>query len=238
MSLGRPPRVLPAAQAWPSTDPTGPADDTVRSYLRRLGRTRLLTAQEEVTLAIAIEAGVLAAERLRRSGERSGHDGGQLAAELRCDLREIVRTGNAAHVALIEANLRLVVSVAKRYTGRGLAFLDLIQEGNIGLMRAVTKFDYTRGYKFSTYATWWIRQAVSRALAEQARLVRIPVHVVEQLNQLNRARREHLRDHGSEPTRDQLARLLDTSPGHVRELQRIARIARPGTRRRGRHHPG
>ncbi len=193
--------------------------DSVRGYLRKIGRTKLLTAHEEVALAISIEVGVFAAERLRRWVDGEEH----VTAEMRRDLRQIVRTGSAARCALIEANLRLVVSIAKRYTGRGLTFLDLVQEGNIGLIRAVEKFDYAKGYKFSTYATWWIRQAVGRALADQARVVRIPVHVIEQLNQLGRARREYLRDHGCEPTAEELGALLGVSPARVWELQRVAR---------------
>jgi RNA polymerase primary sigma factor len=193
--------------------------DPVRAYVRRIGRTALLTAQEEVTLAISIEAGVFAAERLRRCGAGEV----PVALGLQRELRQIVRSGGAARVDLIEANLRLVVSIAKRYTGRGLGFLDLVQEGNIGLIRAVEKFDYAKGYKFSTYATWWIRQAVGRALAEQSRVVRIPVHVVDQLSQLARARREHVRDHGGEPTPAELGLLLGVSAERVGELQRIAR---------------
>ena len=159
--------------------------DSVAGYLRRLGQIALLTAQEEVTLAVDIEAGVFAAERLRRgvAGEET------IPAQLRRDLLTIERAGRSARAVLIEANLRLVVSIAKRYAGRGLAFLDLVQEGNIGLIRAVEKFDCAKGYKFSTYATWWIRQAVGRALAEQSRTVRIPVHVSDQINQIARARR-------------------------------------------------
>jgi len=193
--------------------------DSVRSYLGGLGQTALLSAQEEVALAIDIEAGVFAAERLRRGTD--GED--SIAPQLRRDLLIIERTGRAARCILIEANLRLVVSIAKRYTGRGLAFLDLVQEGNIGLIRAVEKFDYAKGYKFSTYATWWIRQAVGRALAEQARVVRIPVYITEQLNQITRARREHLRDHGRELGPGELAQSLGTSSERIQELQRVAR---------------
>jgi RNA polymerase primary sigma factor len=198
--------------AWVDVDP-------VRSYLRKLGQTTLLTAQAEVALAIDIEAGVFAAERLRR-----GVDGEEtISTPLQRDLFIIERAGRAARAVLIEANLRLVVSIAKRYAGCGLAFLDLVQEGNIGLIRAVEKFDYAKGYKFSTYATWWIRQAVGRALAEQGRVVRIPVHVIEQINQVTRARREHLHDHGREPDPAELAQLLGTSTQRIHELQHIAR---------------
>jgi RNA polymerase primary sigma factor len=195
--------------------PPAPDVDSVRSYLQGLGRTTLLTAQEEVALAISVEAGVLAEERLSR--------GAASDAAVVPDLRRLARTGQAARARLIEANLRLVVSIAKRYTGRGLAFLDLIQEGNIGLIRAVEKFDYAKGYKFSTYATWWIRQAVGRALADQSRVVRLPVHVTEQINKLGRARRDHLRDYGREPTREELGVLLEISPARVQELQHLAR---------------
>jgi RNA polymerase primary sigma factor len=191
--------------------------DSVRGYLRQIGGTELLTASEEVALAISIEVGVFAAERLRREAAGEEH----LTAELRRDLHQIVRTGSAARRRLIEANLRLVVSIAKRFTGRGLTFLDLVQEGNIGLIRAVEKFDYAKGFKFSTYATWWIRQAVGRALADQSRVVRIPVHVIEQLNQLARARRDYVRDRGDEPTAEELAGLLGVAPGRVWELRRI-----------------
>ena len=193
--------------------------DSVRGYLRTIGRTALLTASEEVALAISIEVGVFATERLRRWAD--GEE--RITVQLRRDLQTIARTGNAARDTLIEANLRLVVSIAKRYTGRGLTFLDLVQEGNIGLIRAVEKFDYAKGYKFSTYATWWIRQAVGRALADQSRVVRIPVHIVELINQLSRARREYVHDHDAEPTAEELARLLGVSPGRVQDLQRIGR---------------
>ena len=206
------PAARPRMSAVPDVDP-------VRSYLRRLGQTTLLTAQEEVTLAVDIEAGVFAAERLRRG--RAGEE--IISAQLRRDLLRIERAGRTARGVLIESNLRLVVSIAKRYTGRGLAFLDLVQEGNIGLIRAVEKFDYAKGYKFSTYATWWIRQAVGRALAEQGRIVRIPVHITEQINQITRARREHLRDHGREPGPEELGQMLGTSSERIQELQRIAR---------------
>jgi len=193
--------------------------DSVAGYLRRLGQIALLTAQEEVTLAVDIEAGVFAAERLRRgaAGEET------IPAQLRRDLLTIERAGRSARAVLIEANLRLVVSIAKRYAGRGLGFLDLVQEGNIGLIRAVEKFDCAKGYKFSTYATWWIRQAVGRALAEQSRTVRIPVHISDQINQIARARREHLRDHGREPSPAELAQQLAMTPARVEELQHIAR---------------
>jgi RNA polymerase primary sigma factor len=201
--------------------------DSVRAYLQRISRTRLLTAQDEVTLAITIEAGVFAAEKLRRSADPTAvfttTPADDLPADLRRDLRQIVREGVGARAALVEANLRLVVSIAKRYTGRGLAFLDLIQEGNLGLIRAVEKFDYAKGYKFSTYATWWIRQAISRALSDQSRVVRIPAHVVEQLNQLTRARHELLRELGRDPIPEELGVAIGVSAERVVELLGIAR---------------
>src|SRR4051812_3061391 len=160
--------------------------DSVRAYLKLIGKVALLNAQQEVELAKRIEAGLYAAERMRRSIDI----GEKVSPQLRRDLRWIVRDGERAKNHLLEANLRLVVSLAKRYTGRGMAFLDLIQEGNLGLIRAVEKFDYTKGYKFSTYATWWIRQAITRAMADQARTIRIPVHMVEVINKLGRIQRE------------------------------------------------
>jgi RNA polymerase primary sigma factor len=193
--------------------------DSVRAYLHRISRTQLLTAQDEVTLAITIEAGVFAAEKLRSSEVCLE----ELTPDLRRDLRQIVREGLSARGRLVEANLRLVVSIAKRYTGRGLAFLDLIQEGNLGLIRAVEKFDYAKGYKFSTYATWWIRQAISRAMSDQSRTVRIPAHVVEQLNQLTRARHDLLREHGRDATPDEIGAAIGVSTERVVELQAIAR---------------
>ncbi|GAA5159018.1 hypothetical protein GCM10023321_39400 [Pseudonocardia eucalypti] len=187
----------------------------MRDYLLRIRRVVLLTAEEEVDLGKRIEAGLYASERLEREGGASG--------QLRCDLRAVALDGQRAKNRLLEANLRLVVSLAKRLTGRGMPFLDLIQEGNLGLMRAVEKFDYTRGYKFSTYATWWIRQSMSRAIAEQARTIRIPVHMVEAINKLGRYQRELLRDLGREPTVEELARELDITPEKVLEIQRYAR---------------
>src|SRR4029453_13005988 len=158
-----------------ATDERGVSADLVRAYLNGIGRTKLLTAEQEVELARRIEAGLFAGEKLATDG---------LPADLRADLAIVAREGRVAKDHLLEANLRLVVSIAKRYTGRGMAFLDLIQEGSLGLIRAVEKFDYTRGYKFSTYATWWIRQAITRAMADQARTIRIPVHMVEQVNRM------------------------------------------------------
>ncbi|QJY49255.1 RNA polymerase sigma factor [Pseudonocardia broussonetiae] len=193
--------------------------DSVRAYLKQIGKVALLNAEEEVELAKRIEAGLYAAERLRRAIDA----GEKVSPQLRRDLRWIVRDGERAKNHLLEANLRLVVSLAKRYTGRGMAFLDLIQEGNLGLIRAVEKFDYTKGYKFSTYATWWIRQAITRAMADQARTIRIPVHMVEVINKLGRIQRELLQDLGREPTPEELAKEMDITPEKVLEIQQYAR---------------
>ncbi|MGP4017353.1 RNA polymerase sigma factor [Saccharopolyspora sp. 5N708] len=193
--------------------------DSVRAYLKQIGKVALLNAEEEVELAKRIEAGLYGAERLRQVEEA----GEQLTTQMRRDLRWIVRDGERAKNHLLEANLRLVVSLAKRYTGRGMAFLDLIQEGNLGLIRAVEKFDYTKGYKFSTYATWWIRQAITRAMADQARTIRIPVHMVEVINKLGRIQRELLQDLGREPTPEELAKEMDITPEKVLEIQQYAR---------------
>jgi RNA polymerase primary sigma factor len=193
--------------------------DSVRAYLKQIGKVALLNAEEEVDLAKRIEAGLYASERLRQlevAGEK-------LPLQQRRDLGWIVRDGERAKNHLLEANLRLVVSLAKRYTGRGMAFLDLIQEGNLGLIRAVEKFDYTKGYKFSTYATWWIRQAITRAMADQARTIRIPVHMVEVINKLGRIQRELLQDLGREPTPEELAKEMDITPDKVLEIQQYAR---------------
>ncbi|MDR7303158.1 RNA polymerase primary sigma factor [Haloactinomyces albus] len=193
--------------------------DSVRAYLKQIGKVALLNAEEEVALAKRIEAGLYASERLRQSEEAQE----SLALQMRRDLRWIVRDGERAKSHLLEANLRLVVSLAKRYTGRGMAFLDLIQEGNLGLIRAVEKFDYTKGYKFSTYATWWIRQAITRAMADQARTIRIPVHMVEVINKLGRIQRELLQDLGREPSPEELAKEMDITPEKVLEIQQYAR---------------
>ncbi|OLT08712.1 RNA polymerase subunit sigma [Pseudonocardia sp. CNS-004] len=193
--------------------------DSVRAYLKQIGKVALLNAEEEVELAKRIEAGLYAAERMRRSIDA----GEKVSPQMRRDLRWIVRDGERAKNHLLEANLRLVVSLAKRYTGRGMAFLDLIQEGNLGLIRAVEKFDYTKGYKFSTYATWWIRQAITRAMADQARTIRIPVHMVEVINKLGRIQRELLQDLGREPTPEELAKEMDITPEKVLEIQQYAR---------------
>ncbi|MCF6746471.1 RNA polymerase sigma factor [Blastococcus sp. KM273128] len=193
--------------------------DSVRAYLKQIGKVALLNAEEEVDLAKRIEAGLYGAERLRQAEE----EGQKLSPQMRRDLNWIVRDGERAKNHLLEANLRLVVSLAKRYTGRGMAFLDLIQEGNLGLIRAVEKFDYTKGYKFSTYATWWIRQAITRAMADQARTIRIPVHMVEVINKLGRIQRELLQDLGREPTPEELAKEMDITPDKVLEIQQYAR---------------
>jgi RNA polymerase primary sigma factor/RNA polymerase nonessential primary-like sigma factor len=186
-------------------DDRGISADLVRAYLNLIGRTKLLTAEQEVSLAKRIEAGLMAEYVM----ERDGFDP---------DLRTVAREGKAAKDHLLEANLRLVVSIAKRYTGRGMAFLDLIQEGNLGLIRAVEKFDYTKGYKFSTYATWWIRQAITRAMADQARTIRIPVHMVEQVNRMVRARRDLGASLGREPSIAQIAKALEVPEYQVIEL--------------------
>jgi RNA polymerase primary sigma factor len=193
--------------------------DSVRAYLKQIGKVALLNAEEEVELAKRIEAGLYATQLMTELVER----GEKLPAAQRRDMAWICRDGDRAKNHLLEANLRLVVSLAKRYTGRGMAFLDLIQEGNLGLIRAVEKFDYTKGYKFSTYATWWIRQAITRAMADQARTIRIPVHMVEVINKLGRIQRELLQDLGREPTPEELAKEMDITPEKVLEIQQYAR---------------
>lgn len=193
--------------------------DSVRAYLKQIGKVALLTAEEEVSLAKRIEAGLYAQFKIDEAKEA----GERIAYAQKRDLREISRDGQRAKNHLLEANLRLVVSLAKRYTGRGMAFLDLIQEGNLGLIRAVEKFDYTKGYKFSTYATWWIRQAITRAMADQARTIRIPVHMVEVINKLGRIQRELLQDLGREPTPEELAKEMDITEEKVLEIQQYAR---------------
>ncbi|MDQ0748276.1 RNA polymerase primary sigma factor [Streptomyces africanus] len=201
-----PPRARP--------DTGGPSSDLFRQYLREIGRIPLLTAAEEVELARRVEAGLFAEEKLRLASD--------LDSRLALDLDRLVVMGRMAKRRLIEANLRLVVSVAKRYVGRGLTMLDLVQEGNLGLIRAVEKFDYARGYKFSTYATWWIRQAMSRALADQARTIRVPVHVVELINRVVRVQRRMLQERGYEPTPEEVAAHLDLAPERVSEVLRLA----------------
>ncbi|MGW1980010.1 RNA polymerase sigma factor [Streptomyces sp. NPDC001889] len=193
----------------------GPSSDLFRQYLREIGRISLLTAAEEVELARRVEAGLFAEEKLSNTPDINN-------SRLAVDLDRLVVMGRMAKRRLIEANLRLVVSVAKRYVGRGLTMLDLVQEGNLGLIRAVEKFDYARGYKFSTYATWWIRQAMSRALADQARTIRVPVHVVELINRVVRVQRRMLQERGCEPTPQEVAAQLDLAPERVSEVLRLA----------------
>ncbi|MFE0590168.1 RNA polymerase sigma factor SigB [Micromonospora echinospora] len=193
-----------------ATDERGTSTDLVRAYLNGIGRTKLLTAAQEVDLSKRIEAGLFAEEKLSTCTP--------VSVQLRADLEVVAAEGRAAKDHLLEANLRLVVSIAKRYTGRGMAFLDLIQEGNLGLIRAVEKFDYTKGYKFSTYATWWIRQAITRAMADQARTIRIPVHMVEQVNRMVRVRRELSVSLGREPTVAEVAVALGVPEFQIIEL--------------------
>ena len=193
----------------------GATADPVKDYLKLIGKVPLLNAEQEVSLAKRIEAGLFAEEKLDNTKK--------IAARLKRDYEWIAEDGRRAKNHLLEANLRLVVSLAKRYTGRGMLFLDLIQEGNLGLIRAVEKFDYTKGYKFSTYATWWIRQAITRAMADQARTIRIPVHMVEVINKLARVQRQMLQDLGREPTPEELARELDMTPEKVVEVQKYGR---------------
>jgi len=195
--------------------------DLVRIYLREIGRVPLLTAHDEVELAKAIEAGLFAEEKLQSGCPPAVGDTLGCGAKL-AELALLAAEGIQAKQRLIEANLRLVVSIAKRYIGRGLVFLDLIQEGNLGLIRAVEKFDYTKGYKFSTYATWWIRQAITRAIADQARTIRIPVHMVETINKMARIQRQLHQDLGREATPDEIAVEMGLSPDRVAEIQRIA----------------
>jgi len=192
-----------------------PTNDPVRMYLKEIGKVPLLTAKEEVTLAKRIEAGEKAAETLEREEESLPRD------EVR-KLRRVERDGMNAKKKLVEANLRLVVSIAKRYVGRGMLFLDLIQEGNLGLIRAVEKFDYRKGFKFSTYATWWIRQAITRAIADQARTIRIPVHMVETINKLIRIQRQLLQELGREPMPEEIADEMGLTPEKVREILKIS----------------
>jgi RNA polymerase primary sigma factor len=209
------PEPVEAVEAPPARAETGgPSSDLFRQYLREIGRIPLLTAAEEVELARRVEAGLFAEEKLSSTPD--------LDSRLAHDLDQLVVMGRMAKRRLIEANLRLVVSVAKRYVGRGLTMLDLVQEGNLGLIRAVEKFDYARGYKFSTYATWWIRQAMSRALADQARTIRVPVHVVELINRVVRVQRRMLQERGYEPTPAEVAAHLDLLPERVSEVLRLA----------------
>jgi RNA polymerase primary sigma factor len=200
--------------------PAGGSSDSVRLYLREIGRVPLLTGAEEVSIAKRIEAGAIAASRL--ADLAAGGELETLPFEERRKLQRAAKDGDRATDELIQANLRLVVSIAKRYVGRGMQLLDLIQEGNLGLMRAVQKFDYTKGFKFSTYATWWIRQAITRAIADQARTIRIPVHMVESINKVHRIQRSMLMELEREPTVDELAERADLSPDRVREIMQIS----------------
>ncbi|KAF0649702.1 MULTISPECIES: RNA polymerase sigma factor [Streptomyces] len=208
------PSSVAATAATAADRAAAPASDLFRQYLREIGRIPLLTAAEEVELARRVEAGLFAEEKLARTPD--------LDTRLALDLDRLVVRGRMAKRRLIEANLRLVVSVAKRYAGRGLTMLDLVQEGNLGLIRAVEKFDYARGYKFSTYATWWIRQAMSRALADQGRTIRVPVHVVELINRVVRVQRGLLQERGREPTAEEVAARLGLPPERIGEVLRLA----------------
>jgi len=205
----------PAERAVADLDEVAASADLVRSYLNEIGKVALLTAVEEVDLSKRIEAGLFAGHLLASNNN--------FGAAKKRDLRLLVADGERAKDHLLRANLRLVVSLAKRYTGHGMPFLDLIQEGNLGLIRAVEKFDYTKGFKFSTYATWWIRQAISRAMADQARTIRLPVHLVEQVNKLQRIRREMNQTLGREPSNDELAAELDITEARVLELMSLSR---------------
>ncbi|KQV24940.1 RNA polymerase subunit sigma [Yonghaparkia sp. Root332] len=196
---------------------TGATADPVKDYLKQIGKVPLLNAAEEVELAMRIEAGLFAEEKLGQMSDK------EKRTQLGRELAWVAKDGQRAKNHLLGANLRLVVSLAKRYTGRGMQFLDLIQEGNLGLIRAVEKFDYTKGFKFSTYATWWIRQAITRAMADQARTIRIPVHMVEVINKLARVQRQMLQDLGREPTPEELSRELDMTPEKVIEVQKYGR---------------
>jgi RNA polymerase primary sigma factor len=232
-SNGRPAAARPVAP--PTTTPAadvaslrarderagGPSSDPVRMYLKEIGKVPLLTGAQEVRLAKRIEAGLEAVHRIVQLEDQYGDCSLVPDAEL-LPLEARVHDGFHAKRQLIEANLRLVVSIAKRYLGRGLLFLDLIQEGNLGLIRAVEKFDYTKGFKFSTYATWWIRQAITRAIADQARTIRIPVHMVETINKVLRVQRQMLQELGREPSVEELADKVQMTPARVREIQRIA----------------
>ena len=202
---------LPAARVA-----AGATADPVKDYLKQIGKVRLLNARQEVELAKRIEAGLFAEQKLAEGS-------GVLHVGLSIDLEEVAEDGRRAKDHLVEANLRLVVSLARRYVGRGMLFLDLIQEGNLGLIRGVEKFDYTKGYKFSTYATWWIRQAINRAMADQARTIRLPVHMVEAIGRLAWAQRQMLQDLGREPTPDELAAALGMTPARVIEVQKHGR---------------
>ena len=198
-----------------AADTQAPATDLIRLYLRQIGRVPLLTAAEEVSLARAVEAGVLARERLDGLGQPGD-------PRLRRELAEVVAQGDRAKDHLVEANLRLVVYIAKRYSGASIGLLDLIQEGNLGLIRAVEKFDYARGFKFSTYASWWIRQGISRAVADQSRTIRVPVHVAETIHRVLRIQRDLVQQLGRQPSAREVAQIVDLSPERVEEVRRLA----------------
>jgi len=207
------PLIAELAEAEPDEEPAERGRDPVRTYLREIGRVHLLTREDEADLAQKIEAGTAALEELAQ---------GVADDARKQELERILHVGEAARERLAVSNLRLVVSIAKRYMHRGLSFLDLIQEGNIGLMRAVEKFDWRKGYKFSTYATWWIRQAVTRAIGDQARTIRVPVHTMEAVQELARLRRDYIREHGAPPSYEQLADLLGTSVDRVKKIEQAA----------------
>ncbi len=207
------PLLVELAEAEPDEEPDERARDPVHTYLREISRVELLDKEGEVRLAQKIEAGVKARQELQN---------GNLPPERRAYLEQLVREGEEARAHLAKANLRLVVSIAKRYMHRGLSFLDLIQEGNIGLMRAVEKFDWRRGYKFSTYATWWIRQAITRAIADQARTIRVPVHTMEAVQEIRRLRQEYIQARGTPPSYEELAELLGVSVDRVKKIERAA----------------
>ncbi len=209
-------------EEWEEREHTTRREDPVKTYLREIGKVPLLTKEDEVTLAMAMEAGKEAEQQLetaRLSAERGME---VLPPEKRKELEEIVKRGKEARERLTVSNLRLVVSIAKRYMNRGLSFLDLIQEGNMGLMRAVEKFDYKRGYKFSTYATWWIRQAITRAIADQSRTIRVPVHMIETVRELNRVKREYIQKHGAAPTLEDLSRITGMSIDKIKKVENVS----------------
>jgi len=204
--------------------PSSRREDPVKTYLREIGKVHLLTKEEEVELAMAMEAGLEAAERLDHARLSEEHGMDLLSKEDKLELEKLVTTGAAARERLTVSNLRLVVSIAKRYMNRGLSFLDLIQEGNMGLMKAVEKFDYSRGYKFSTYATWWIRQAITRAIADQSRTIRVPVHMIETVRELNRVKREYIQAHGAAPTLEDLSLLTGMSIDKIKKVENVSQF--------------
>lgn len=204
--------------------PSSRREDPVKTYLREIGKVHLLTKEEEVELAMAMEAGLEAAERLDHARLSEEHGIDLLSKEEKQELEKLVKMGEAARERLTVSNLRLVVSIAKRYMNRGLSFLDLIQEGNMGLMKAVEKFDYSRGYKFSTYATWWIRQAITRAIADQSRTIRVPVHMIETVRELNRVKREYIQAHGAAPTLEDLSILTGMSIDKIKKVENVSQF--------------